>query len=422
MQKSFIFGLLIVVLLATAVSAKAVIPVYDCQTLDKTGGYYQLMNNVSLEPLEDICFPIAANGITLEMTGYSIINENSEWGHGIRNAGFDGLIIKNGKISNFAFGVRIMDSSNSKLSNLIITENQNGIYLVQTSNSVLKNIKIDSGMTGIYLINGINNTLLNIISQNNSRDIIILAETDNQCENTLNNFTVSENKKLFYFNQKVSLSNLNAGSIILCDADNSVINNLTISNNNHNNGLYAVRTDGANFSSLNVTGTNDGIILIDSDNNLVTSSISTDNEYVGIGVFGENNKIINNKINNNLFSGILLYFATGSVIRDNYIEYNPIGINFDENEPVSSGVYVYNNLLRNDINFKADYRGNPNFWNIPLSQGQNIIGGQYIGGNYWANPEGTGFSETCADSDENGICDDSYMLGENNIDNFPLTY
>jgi len=425
MNKSLIFGLVFVILLASAVSAKAVIPVYDCQVLDKPNRYYQLKNDVSLEPNEDICFTVTANGVTLNMAGHSIIGSN-EWGHGILNDGFDGLIIKNGKLSKFSFGIRIMNSSNNLLSDLSVTESRNGIYLVQTSNSLLKNSKINSGTTGIettgiYLINGINNTLIDITSQNNSRDVALLAETDDQCQNTLNNVTVSENKKLFYFNEQISLSNFNAGAIILCGADNSTLTNLNISNTNHNNGLYIVRTDDSIFSNLKITGTYDGIFILDSDNNLVTSSTSTNNYYAGIGVWGENNKIIGNKINNNYYAGILAYFATNSVIKDNYIEYNSFGIYFDENEPVATGIHVYNNLFRNTINFRADYEGNPNTWTEALTSGFNIIGGSYIGGNFWANPSGTGFSETCEDENNDGICDESYTIAEGNIDYLPLT-
>jgi len=50
----------------------------------------------------------------------------------------------------------------------------------------------------------------------------------------------------------------------------------------------------------------------------------------------------------------------------------------------------------------------------------NIIGGPYIGGNFWAYPNGTGFSQTCADADIDGICDLPYVLDMNNTDFLPL--
>ena len=44
-----------------------------------------------------------------------------------------------------------------------------------------------------------------------------------------------------------------------------------------------------------------------------------------------------------------------------------------------------------------------------------------MGGNYWAKPDGTGFSQTCADANVDGICDDVYNLATNNTDYLPLT-
>ena len=39
---------------------------------------------------------------------------------------------------------------------------------------------------------------------------------------------------------------------------------------------------------------------------------------------------------------------------------------------------------------------------------------QYIGGNFWAKPDGTGFSQTATDADGDGIADTAYKLSGNN--------
>jgi hypothetical protein len=52
--------------------------------------------------------------------------------------------------------------------------------------------------------------------------------------------------------------------------------------------------------------------------------------------------------------------------------------------------------------------------------GTNIIGGSFLGGNFWGYPNGTGFSQTCPDVNGDGICDKSYTLDEKNIDYLPL--
>jgi len=52
--------------------------------------------------------------------------------------------------------------------------------------------------------------------------------------------------------------------------------------------------------------------------------------------------------------------------------------------------------------------------------GTDIIGGSYLSGNYWSSLDERGFSDTCSDRDGDGICDEPYIVDENNIDYYPL--
>jgi len=57
-----------------------------------------------------------------------------------------------------------------------------------------------------------------------------------------------------------------------------------------------------------------------------------------------------------------------------------------------------------------------------LQQGTNILGGNWLGGNAWLSPDGNGYSQTCSDTQEPiGICDQPYVIDENNIDYLPLS-
>jgi hypothetical protein len=85
---------------------------------------------------------------------------------------------------------------------------------------------------------------------------------------------------------------------------------------------------------------------------------------------------------------------------------------------------IYNNLFNNTNNFY--FKGNiyPNSWNTTKQLGQRIYSpGNYIGGNYWTNPTGNGFSDTCTDADNDEFCDSSYTLNSTgpNIDYLPLS-
>lgn len=88
---------------------------------------------------------------------------------------------------------------------------------------------------------------------------------------------------------------------------------------------------------------------------------------------------------------------------------------------------IYNNVFNNTENFKIS--PGPYFDMIPkvqswnkanLSKDENIIGGPYIGGNYWATPSGDGFSQTHLDTDGDGIAEEEYQISEGNVDYFPL--
>ena len=66
----------------------------------------------------------------------------------------------------------------------------------------------------------------------------------------------------------------------------------------------------------------------------------------------------------------------------------------------------YNNYANNTLN--ADINNTDTTWNLTKTAGRNIIGGPYIGGNFWADPTGDGFSETTQDKDGDGIADTPY--------------
>ncbi|WP_082107611.1 PGF-pre-PGF domain-containing protein [Methanosarcina sp. 1.H.A.2.2] len=82
---------------------------------------------------------------------------------------------------------------------------------------------------------------------------------------------------------------------------------------------------------------------------------------------------------------------------------------------------AYNNYFNNTVNVKFGDFENTYLWNSSLTEGTNIIGGSYIGGNYWAKPDGTGFSQTAIDANGDGIADSAYAISEKNYDYLPLT-
>jgi len=87
----------------------------------------------------------------------------------------------------------------------------------------------------------------------------------------------------------------------------------------------------------------------------------------------------------------------------------------------ATGNLLYNNLF-NNTQYVIGTLDSSNKWNETMIVGINVIGGSYIGGNYWAYPNGTGFSQVCNVTVTDGICDDSFSLDGSNTDYLPLSF
>jgi len=86
--------------------------------------------------------------------------------------------------------------------------------------------------------------------------------------------------------------------------------------------------------------------------------------------------------------------------------------------------YIYDNIINVTSlpGYGGSYAGGLN-WNIAKQSGRNIVNGIFLGGNFWMNPTGTGYSEVCDDIDNDGICDVPYELrAGSDTDYFPLSY
>jgi parallel beta-helix repeat protein len=81
---------------------------------------------------------------------------------------------------------------------------------------------------------------------------------------------------------------------------------------------------------------------------------------------------------------------------------------------------IYNNYFNNANNIYFNDTNSSSSLNTTRTPGTNILGGPYLGGNFWATPDGDGFSQIQADSNEDGICDVAYTAGNGTIDYLPL--
>ena len=219
---------------------------------------------------------------------------------------------------------------------------------------------------------------------------------DSYCNNKIENITGSNNLPIKYFNHSADISNEELSELILCNADNSHIKNISInaSQSKNNNGIFILRTDNSNFTDIVSSNNCYGIYSRGSSNNTITNVTVNDNPY-GIS--------LRSSLDNTV---------TDSIIKDNN---NGIYIYSSENN------LIYNNFFNNTNN--AYFAGTiyKNHWNTTNRAGTNIIGGPYTGGNFWATSSNDGFSQTCSGAGNDGICDSPYTLTVNNTDYMPLT-
>lgn len=81
---------------------------------------------------------------------------------------------------------------------------------------------------------------------------------------------------------------------------------------------------------------------------------------------------------------------------------------------------IFNNKFVNAENVSIS-GPNTHIWNQTKTEEQNIIGGPYLGGNFWGSPDGDGWSETHPDTDGDGFCDEAFYLDNNDVDLLPLS-
>jgi parallel beta-helix repeat protein len=419
---------------------------------------------------------IDSNGVTLDGNGHTITGNGGGGTVGVFLSGRSGVTIKNINIKNNYVGINLVSSNNNILSGNNATSNSNsGIALSSSSNNILSNNNASSNNCyGIQLPNSNNN----ILSSNNFSNERIGIYMSGSNYNTLNSNDASNNMAYGYasiyliVSSDNTLSNNNAsnnsgGGIYLSSSSNNTLSGNNASNNdfgiylstsndnmlsgntaNSNKGVGISLPYSSNKNTLSNNNANsnngDGIYLIASNNMLSNNNANSNNNY-GIHLYaGSNNMLNNNNANsNNLYYGIYLHQTNNNTLsgnnasknnygiylfnsRDNTLKGNNASSNYNtgiylySTPPYSFSNNIYNNYFNNTINYGST-TGNAT-WNTTRTSATNIIGGPYIGGNFWANPGGTGYSQTCPDADNDGICDAQYTLDSNNIDYLPLAY
>ena len=158
-----------------------------------------------------------------------------------------------------------------------------------------------------------------------------------------------------------------------------------------------------------------GMWLGNSFNNTIKDNHAISNNNSGISLSASSDNIlINNNASSNVGAGMYAWSSARNTLKENFVSSNAYGFSLDSSDintiinnnvilntwygivlSNSSSNVIYNNYFNNINNALDD---GSNIWNTTKTPGANIIGGTWLGGNYWHDYTGS-------DSDGDGLGD-----------------
>jgi len=332
-----------------------------------------------------------------------------------------------------------------------------GIKLSYGNNVTVKNVEVTDFAFGIFLVYSSNNTLTGNTASNNAHDGIRLERSSN---NTLAGNTVSYNERSG-IHLDSSSNNVLAGNnasnngdgIYLWDSRDNVFAGNTASFNNRY-GIW-VRS-GNNVLSSNTASNNEYGIYLSSSNNNLSGNTASNNEY-DFGVEGYSlSGFINYVDTSNTVDGKPIYYlidkanavidaqtnagtiyainCNNMTIRDLTLTKNEYGVLFwdtanskIENVTTSNNGYgIYLRGSSNNVFFHNNFVNNTKYGSVQQVSGYGSINawddGYPSGGNFWSDYTGVDMKSGSYQNEtgSDGIGDMPYTIDADNQDNYPL--
>jgi len=321
---------------------------------------------VYLEGESDEFIDNAGQVILVKCKNITIMNsELTNTDIGIELFESDNCLISNNNIgSNYWHGIFLWYSNNNSISENIISSNNYGIYLWYSNKTMIrKNEFINNGLF-------VDDSYGNIVEDNkvNGKPLVYLESESDRIIDNAGQVILVKCKNITIMNSE--LTNTDVG-IELWQSDNCLISNNNISSNNRY-GIFLYDLNNNYISNNNISSNNyDGILLWNSNNNSISKNNISSNNDNGIELSDSNNSNISkNNISSNNGNGIELSDSNNSNISKNNISSNNgngIALSFSNNNGISNnsvssnwnGILFYcsnnNSILNNGISSNDDY-------------------------------------------------------------------
>jgi len=364
-----------------------------CSNLSSPDTYYLTANIVN--SVIPSCIKINSSNVTLDCQGY-MIDGTGSISTGLQLAGgWSNITIKNCIIKEWnSWCVYAPSIQKSRFENVNISSCPTGLYIDNSPHNYFLNVNSSyCSSNGLYMTQSTNITIENSSFQNNVYNVNYMADPPNFAINFINVIGTGNKPILFYnTSQNIQNWNNNFSGIILANSNGNNLSNINLSG--AGNAIILNRANFGNLSNINISNAY-GLMMASASAHNTLSNLFVKDSYVGIslGAYTYNNTITNSIFKNNTYG---TYLSNSGSIPNKF----------------------YNNLFNQTTNFfqaGTNYRNN---WNTTRQTGTRVdaIPGVEIGGNFWTNSVGTGFSNTCTDADYDGFCDSSYALNANNTD------
>jgi hypothetical protein len=367
------------------------------------------------------------------------IYEGSRWGTAWIINGKNITLRNIEPTTNSHIDIYIVNNTNILVEDIILSKDysNNGLIIESSKNAIIRNIKINPTLwNGIYIY----------YSQN-------IHVSDIQGDETY----IRSNKLNDSIFERISIDKTSSGRPCFWAW---YLHNVSVKSFNIKNCGYGgyVEGDSMEFRDGVVSNARTAFVFSQKNNKVFVNNVTlTENDF---GIFMEQGiklEIYNSTFNNHYETAIYIENITANV-SNNLFGNNKNSINLQGDSKItvnnnriedseessfyinSKNSLIYNNIIKgnNPIIFGSEtltFFGNDigsdiedpewkiesNSWNTTLQKTRNMRGGRFIGGNYWTNTLGQGYSDLCDDADSDGICDQPFSINLQNIDYLPIS-